>query len=380
MKDEYQLESKTVEWLRFACIFLVVIIHTMSNTVILKPLLFCKLGVDINPKSLLTILLGEGLCKIAVPIFFLISGYYFFTGLQSWKAEVYTQKLKNRFHSLFIPYIVWNLIALIFCLLNESIPNDSFSVNSYISEHGWFRIFWDNNFIESSTFTNILGQSMHQSYPLNIPLWFLRDLMLVNIMSPIVYYANRYFAKPFLLLLSFLFIFGISFQSLAGFTTAAFFFSLGAFFRINGKCMLSEFRKHSVWLYILTIILYVASVLIYGGNPVIQRIIHNLFILSGMMSAFCLSSGLIERGRLNVNGYLANASFFIFLSHGILLYITAKHVEHLFSLIFEKYAVIYVLSMPFIITGICLIIYFVMDRWTPGTLSFLTGKRTQKRY
>lgn len=52
--------------------------------------------------------------SIAVPVFFIISGYFFFTS--SWSIKTYFSKLRKRFRTLFIPYIAWILIFICFIL------------------------------------------------------------------------------------------------------------------------------------------------------------------------------------------------------------------------------------------------------------------------
>ena len=50
--------------------------------------------------------------KTGVPAFFFISGYLFFLSKKS-----YGKKLKDRIHTLLIPYILWNLLLLLFYLI-----------------------------------------------------------------------------------------------------------------------------------------------------------------------------------------------------------------------------------------------------------------------
>ena len=54
----------------------------------------------------------EAICRSAVPVFFIISGYLFFQNITEFKKEAYSSKVKSRIRTLFIPYLLWNLIAL----------------------------------------------------------------------------------------------------------------------------------------------------------------------------------------------------------------------------------------------------------------------------
>ncbi len=63
--------------------------------------------------STLCILLPQGICRIAVPCFFLISGYLFFKKLEDWNLDMWKGKMVRRVHSLLIPYVLWNILAAI---------------------------------------------------------------------------------------------------------------------------------------------------------------------------------------------------------------------------------------------------------------------------
>ena len=56
-------------------------------------------------------LFSEVLPRIAVPLFFIISGYLFFRS--GFMIRTYTDKLRRRVRTLLVPYILWNLLYLI---------------------------------------------------------------------------------------------------------------------------------------------------------------------------------------------------------------------------------------------------------------------------
>ena len=70
-------------------------------------------------------LIVDGWGKItntAVPFFFFVSGYYFLKEkkltLENWK-----NKIKKRISTLLIPYILWNIIAIIMDYINIIVKN-----------------------------------------------------------------------------------------------------------------------------------------------------------------------------------------------------------------------------------------------------------------
>ena len=50
--------------------------------------------------------------SVAVPLFFMISGYLFFVG-GKWNGTVFTGKLRRRIHSLLVPYVLFCLLAAV---------------------------------------------------------------------------------------------------------------------------------------------------------------------------------------------------------------------------------------------------------------------------
>ena len=108
MKND-SIQSKTIEWLRFFCIGAVVLLHSVGNPLEGKDFISYRYG----PYDAIRILFSEGLCWVAVPIFFLISGYLFFVKLEEWRTDVWVDKLKRRVKTLLIPYLLCNTIAIV---------------------------------------------------------------------------------------------------------------------------------------------------------------------------------------------------------------------------------------------------------------------------
>ena len=113
--------SKTISFLRFPLIVLVVFIHSY----IMMP----YHGSDVTASEVpifynIEFLLSEIIACIAVPLFFLISGFLFFYRLQGFNQAKYFEKIKKRFKTLFIPYLFWSVFAiLITFIVQYSVPS-----------------------------------------------------------------------------------------------------------------------------------------------------------------------------------------------------------------------------------------------------------------
>lgn len=110
---------------------------------------------------------------IAVPTFFVLSGFLFY---QNYNHTVLLRKLKSRFFTLVIPYLIWNLLAYLYYECLFSLPLISSHINQ-ISEP-----FTVGNIIRNMLLTD-----------LNMT-WFLRYLILYTVICPLFYLVlkNRF--------------------------------------------------------------------------------------------------------------------------------------------------------------------------------------------
>lgn len=111
MNRSSALEYLTIEKLRFLLAALVVLLHCYN----LYDYGSGAITFDRSLYDFVRIFFTQGVCRVAVPTFFLMSGYLFFKNLEYWNNQEYVKKMKSRFWTLFIPYLLWNLIA--FCFL-----------------------------------------------------------------------------------------------------------------------------------------------------------------------------------------------------------------------------------------------------------------------
>src|SRR4051794_27691780 len=65
--------------------------------------------------------IADGIARIAVPIFFSISGFLFFMKFKL-TASFYFDKFRKRFSTLFIPYIIWSAWGLLLFFVLQTLP------------------------------------------------------------------------------------------------------------------------------------------------------------------------------------------------------------------------------------------------------------------
>ncbi|MDR1895717.1 MAG: acyltransferase [Prevotellaceae bacterium] len=375
-KLQNELQSKTIDWLRFPLAIAVVFIH-MNIVVDMQGIDYSSLsGHDIYTVSVA--LVSHVLANIAVPCFFMFSGFLFFYKTE-WNKKVYLNKIKSRTKTLIIPYVLWNIIAVFIFATLKLIKMDG-SIAIYLKDlydNGLCRIFW-NYSVWGEHETNMLGWLIPHYGPYLVPLWFLRDLIIMVFLSPLVYWFVKYTKYVGIILLGILYYTKIGFIipgfSTSLFLTAAFFFCLGAYFSVHEKNMVVSLRKGKLFWLLLAIVTLVLSTY-YDGSEM-KKYFSPLYVLSGVITAVNISSFFIERKKIKVSDTLSKASFFIYATHGILI---LSWTGRLFDKIFQSESVIILLiryiCVPLICVGICLSIYCLMKRFTPKILSLLTGNR-----
>lgn len=375
MISNTELQSRTIALLRFPLIVGVVLIHSYTKEI---PLGGETLQVAGNPDfplfSTFAFYISQVISRLAVPMFFFFSGYLFFCKLPSagFTFDTYKQKLKKRARTLLVPYILWNALVLLFTfsgqvakwLMGEG--GESKRVWDY-SLSDFFYVFWDRRMIAGQEALDV------DRFPLDYPLWFIRDLMVVMLFSPLIYFLIRKLRHYVILIPAALWFFKC-WPEVPGFSAASwFFFSAGAYFSIWGRNFVSDFRR----LFPASIVLYlfVSVADLYFQSETWHTYIHQTGILIGIPAAISLTAWFIQRGTWRETPFLAASSFFVY----------AYHAYPLSTLSFVLYRILrpasdamflflYILR-PLLIILIGLGIYYMMKKWMPKVAGVLTGGR-----
>ncbi len=293
-----------------------------------------------------------------VPICFFISGYLFFLKTPIFSKEAYRKNIIKRIRTLVIPYIIGCstiIVALfIFDMLTASKSHASIYENSVINI---LKSFWNTE----------------NSYlPVNGPLWYVRDLMVVCLFSPIIYFLIKKLDFIFIILLGILWISKV-FENIPGLgLTSFFFFSLGAYFSIY-KFDFIKLVKPFFWIALVLFIIIGMFDIIYGRNDIL-RCIQNLL---GLVVFFVLASKLVEHGYAFPK-LLVAPTFFIYIYHTLIHSTVIKTL----ALIIKPHSNIglNLLSVlaPCITISILIAIYWIMNKYFPSILRVIIGGRRPK--
>lgn len=382
--DRKIVESETIDRLRPLLALMVVGLHVRPYYTTGTETFFDGL----YEASVITIY--RVLFSVAVPFFFLISGYYFFKGMEEWDLAVWKGKIKKRVGSLLVPYLLWNIIALVgyfFTRLSGHIIKGAPIPYLFaeLGERGWLRIFWDRCLYGDirTDKVNLFGYAVSTGTPMNEPTWFLRDLMVVILFTPLIWWLIRHFKKNFILLFGLLYVVDL-WIPFAGFSSKAFFlFSLGAWLMLNGKNLVSVSGKYPRLLASLSLLLLILSSMSFGTNEWLYCISSRLFILCAIPVLFQIVSKKVawdREGRATeVRKNLSKCSFFIYVIHTVLI---TDAINWAFASIVhsQNKMVLFILLTvcTLIVFFTCYTIWLLMNRFTPNLLNVLTGNRSSR--
>ena len=308
----------------------------------------------------------------SVPIYFFISGYVFFLGIE-FNKETYKRKLSNRVKSLFIPFVIWNLLKLGTLLAQDWLSHGSHTPLN-LSVSGFLNIFWN-----SSHCIYPLNEHPGSSaiYPVNVPLWFLRDLMIIVLLTPAINWLTRRLGLVWLVLsgIFYLTMSYVSVKHLGQLSTALFFFSWGAYMSIKRIDMLKAFGRLSIPSYVLYVLLAIVCMFALHYWPDAYKHIKTLNIFVGMLFAYNLAATLMRRYDIKSNELLASASFFIYISHQLLWNpILRAMVAVIHPTTGLAGVSVYVLTLLLTIS-ILLLAFWLMRKFTPSLLKVIAGRK-----
>ncbi len=381
--DYTLLQSQTIEWLRFPLAVAVVFIHSFGYPPIYTlPTLSIQEFSGMDIYNIIRICFSHVVTHVAVPIFFLISGFLFFIGkadnLNTWAW--WKMKYKSRFRRLVIPYFLWNLIAILGVLL--VIVGTSFlngkplsRIFDYFVENRWLHLFWDCE-IWGEKRLNWLGLAVPSTAPANVPLWFLRDLFVTVAIAPVIYWLVKCLKYYYVFILAFCYVSKIWFDIPGLSITAIFFFSLGAFYSIRGINLVMVFEKIKLISFVGGVLLLLVTIYFDGNNTAIGFLIYPFFIIIGVCATFNLAVCLVGSGKVKVYPALSKSSFFIYATHALLVLFISQLICS--KILYWNSPIILTLRYlltPVLAVGICLTLYFVMKNKVPKLLNILTGDR-----
>lgn len=291
----------------------------------------------------------------AVPLFFIISGALFY---RNYRNDDYLLKLKSRIKSLLLPYLLWNILNMLFSILTSYTFVSKYFINR-------------EKFVIS--LTNILRGIF--LYGCNKQFWFIFCLFIFALSAPIIYslIKNKYIAILSIIVLVILDNFGIGLPEVIFFSrTSIIYYMIGAFI---GKHYFDWFcnkanRNRIIisWLFLICSLIW-QGVVVYRQidvNPIIINIHLLIFACSLWVSMDCIKD-------IKVKEFMKH-SFMVFALH----FNVSAVITKLLYLIFPSN---YIFAVPnFILTTVSTLVIIetvtqILKHLMPAVYVILSGGR-----
>ena len=302
--------SKRITALRFLLMVFVVFIH---NNYTAKGVAeqFAEYGTQIvfNQSAFgrwVQLFISDGIARCAVPLFFLFAAY-----LQAKKAARYGTLLKKRAKSLLVPYLLWMAIygfysARVRLIVLKIAPQ--FIRNPAATALSWTPLDWVHK---------LFGYRLQQDGDLGLPelagqFWFIRDLFILIVLSPLIRFCMKRFPIGFFALVSVPFLLAVPHVFVVR-TQALFYYVAGLYW---GAYDLPLFEKidriswlESTMLFLLT---FFVTYCFYGLNTTS----YWLMGVAACVLVLKLSAVLVAHEKaFAATRYFAGFSFFLFAIH-----------------------------------------------------------------
>ena len=345
-----EIQFKAIDIMRFPLAIMIVAIHTYFNESL--NLRGTEISFSGEWAHRLIKLCSVYLTDCAVPMFFVISGYLYFLNTPTITRDIYIDKTKKKLISIMIPFILWSVVSI--CVS-------------------------PSNFINATLTEKIVG---FWSRPWNGPLWFLRDLFVLMLFSPIIEkFLRRIGYWPIIL---FILIQKLNFTVLLpGFSARAFiFFSFGAWLAIK-KPNFSQTLTRKKRMFIIFVGIFMLLVRYVTGNnlPEVAWYISQIWLWCQMALYWVIALIIAEKTKdVSMWQKLASSGMVIFCMHRI---INSK-ISAVGLLILDKPEItgveavtLYFITI-FLTVVICYGAYFFISKYKIFSLLFM-GRKLDKR-
>lgn len=367
--------------MRFPLAVLVIYIHCTIGLPE-KPISLNSMTISYQWDELLRIYISRIISTTCVPFFFMISGYLFYQKQQIFNPIIFMNKLKRRLKTLILPYFLWIMLYFMITslfMIRQSALTDFIDwyilVKKHFEGNGSLSIFWDCNIIDSHQNNLPIGYMQDNSTPLLFTLWYIRDLIVAILLSPILFEVLSFLKIYFILLLGIAYIFnlwpyihGISIVSI-------FFFTCGIY--LSSKISLIDLiiNRYAKKILLIGFLLSMLSLYQYSTNsPYFIYFIH-IFAIFGVFITIYIGWILINNGIKTIP-FLKKSAFFIYAAH--MVYVNRYCTLFVLEIIpwnNRLCGLIHYLIIPLVIALFCIIIIYILQKICPGILSLLNGGR-----
>ena len=349
--------SGKLKALSFLLIILVVFLHSYNATIRFEN---SELEVNEGLYNILQEFISQGIARIAVPLFFIISGFLFYRNVDG-TFQGFVIKMKSRFRTLVVPYLLWAIFGVLLYLFLQTFPLT--------------KMFFVQKLIRAYSVKELLEVIF--IHPIPYQLWFVRDLVVLVICSPLIYGLIKHLKYVALLL----FFMGWAINTFYPIylNQPLFFLGIGAFLGIYKKELLNVNTSKYAYLFInlwLILCLMKALCVSQGITGILPAGLTKGSILVGIIGAWSLYDKLFWDKKITESLLYKyfSFSFFIYAFHQPFMLIVKKMLFFIIGKFAIAPLVIY-FSAPIVTISFALLVGKYISKLSPRFYSVITGGR-----
>ena len=320
-----------------------------------------RISEGFNAAAMFEYFFSNELFRFAVPMFFVISGFLFFFTYEN-TARCYVNKLLSRAKSLFVPYVIWAVLA---GLLTTTLSQFSFFND--------LQVIAERHYDWTQFYMYLIDPSAFQ-------LWFIQQLMLFVVLSPVIYLLIKH-TRGFILIL-FAVLWLIDFNFIINFS-ALFTFSIGAAMAIFGKSReytRTENRMQTAIYVVIWVMLSLLNTFIAAFADdsfifsIVMLVLYKLNEAVGVIATWFLFDHIAKR-ITDKKGFIIAAThiFIVYVMHEPLLHIfyqvALKQSDNIMS-----HIALYI-CLPLSVGAVCIIVSMALRKNLRKVHGVLTGGR-----
>ncbi len=302
--------------------------------------------------------ISGNIAKIGVPSFFMLSGVLFY---RDFTFKKYPEKMKKRFFSLLIPFYLWNFFrfAFFYALGKWDTVSRFLAINPIY--------FTTENLINSIFF-----------YKYNLGYWFMYQLILYTVLSPLIYILLKNKKVAVLSLTALFIVFSTDvlgelsvnvFHGRFIQVDGLFYYMFGAFFGMHYFDIVNKRGKNVTKVALVGILLGQALLVAFNKTNVLA--FYLLFCSVMSVSFWYAYDGLVKR---EITTKISTITFFIYSAHGTVL----ELLQAGFGALVPKnsaFALVEYLILPIITLTILVLVSLFLKKYLSRIWRVLNGSR-----
>lgn len=352
----YQIDkrlSDRINIIKIIAIIMVVFIHSYAEDIS-----FADTSVVLSTPNWLSsikIIISQVISRIAVPLFFLISSFLLYKKEFRWKDNT-VKKIKT----ILLPYLIWNTLWIIIYAIAQSL---SFTAPYFSSPDKYIFNFGIEQWIDA--YFGIININT----PFVYPLWFLRDLFILNCFSVVIKCLVDKFPKIVLSALIITWFANISipimeYQSIV-------FFILG-YYIVKYQLKIDTIDNINGYLISAIYVIFIFLDLLFGSSI---PIIHKMCVCIGIVAVIKLSNLIVNSDKIKTFFLkISKYTFIIYAFHEMNLRIFRKLVTKILpqTSIIQLAEYIFI---PIIIISGCILFGYLLNKYLHKFYIIATGSR-----